>query len=63
MTASVASWTMTTSSAKCFNSIIITVEFGTNKAISKILFSLSATKTELVPKIRLVLLLADRMLR
>ena len=40
MTASVASWSMTTSSARCFNGIIITVEFGMNKAISKILFSL-----------------------
>ena len=39
MTASVASWSMTTSSARCFNSVIIMVEFGTNKAISKILFS------------------------
>ena len=40
MTASVASWSMTTSSARCFNGVIITVEFGTNKAISQILFSL-----------------------
>ena len=40
MTASVASWSMTTSSSRCFN----TVEFGTNKAISKILFSLRCHK-------------------
>ena len=38
MTTSVASWSMTTSSARCFNGDIITVEFGTNKAISDILF-------------------------
>ena len=65
MTASVASWSMTTSSARCFNSFIITVEFGTNKAIFNLnIFSrLDATKTELVSKIRLVLWLADRMLR
>ena len=63
MTASVASWSTTTSSARCFNSVIITVEFGTNKAISKIIFRSNAKKTELVPKIRLVLWLADRMLR
>ena len=44
MTASVASWPMTTSSARCFNSVIITVEFGTNKAISKILFSFKCHK-------------------
>ena len=44
MTESAASWTMTTSSARCFNSVIITVEFGTNKAISKILFSLKCHK-------------------
>ena len=44
MTASVASWSMTTSSARCFNSVIITVEFGTNKAISLILFSLKYNK-------------------
>ena len=44
MTESVASWSMTTSSAKCFNSVIITVEFGTNKVISKILFSLRCHK-------------------
>ena len=40
MTASVVSWSMTTSSARRFNGVIITVEFGTNKAISQILFSL-----------------------
>ena len=39
MTASVASWLMTTSSARCFIRVIITVEFGANKAISDILFS------------------------
>ena len=39
MTASVASWSMTYSGAKCFNSDIFTVEFGTNKAISQILSS------------------------
>ena len=44
MTASVASWSMTTSSAWCFSSVIITVEFGTNKAISEILFSLKCHK-------------------
>ena len=44
MTASFASWSMTTSSARCFNSVIITVEFGANKAISKILFSLKCVK-------------------
>ena len=44
MTASVASWSMTTSSARCFNSVIITVEFETNKAISKIPFSLKCQK-------------------
>ena len=46
MTASIASWSMTTSSAMCFNSVIITVELGTNKAISKILFSLKCHKNE-----------------
>ena len=44
MTASVASWSMTTSSAKCFNSVIITIEFGMNKAISQILFSFKCPK-------------------
>ena len=44
MTASVASWSMTTSSARFINSVIVTVEFGTNKAISKILFSLKCNK-------------------
>ena len=44
MTASVASWSMTTSSAKCFSSVIIMVLFGTNKAISHILFSLKCHK-------------------
>ena len=44
MTASVASWSMTSSSARCFNSAIITVEFGTNKIISKIIFSLKCHK-------------------
>ena len=44
MTASVASWSMTTSSARCFNSVIIRVEFGTNEAISKILFLLKCHK-------------------
>ena len=44
MTASVASWSMTTSSARCFISVIITVEFGTNKAFKKILFSLKCHK-------------------
>ena len=43
MTASVASWSMT-SSARCFNSVIITVEFGTNKAIPKIPFPLKCHK-------------------
>ena len=44
VTASVASWSMKTRSARCFNSVIITVEFGTNKAISQILFSLKCHK-------------------
>ena len=44
MTASVASWSTTTSSARCFNSVFITVMFGTNKVISKILFSLKCHK-------------------
>ena len=43
-TASVASWSMTASSARCFNRVIITVEFGTNKVISHILFSLKCHK-------------------
>ena len=64
MTACVASWSMTTSSARCFNSGFIAVEFGKNKAFSQILLSfLNATKVELVPKILLVLWLADRMFR
>ena len=44
MTASVASWSVTSSSAWCFNSVIITVEFGTINAISQILFSLRCHK-------------------
>ena len=44
MTASVALWSMTTSSARCFNSVIIKVEFGMNKAILLILFSFKCHK-------------------
>ena len=44
MTASVAWWSMTTSCARCFNTVIITVEFGMNKVISTILFSLKCHK-------------------
>ena len=40
MTASVALWSKTTSSARCFNSVFITVEFGKNKAIAQIISSL-----------------------
>ena len=61
MTTSVASWLMTTSSAWCFNSVIIMVEFGRNKAISKILFSLKCHKIQLVPIMLLVMWLAGRM--
>ena len=44
VTASVASWSMTTSSARCFKSEMITVELGTNKVISHILLSFKYRK-------------------
>ena len=44
------------------NSVIITVEFGTNKSISTIFSRLSGTRMELVSKIRVVLWLADKIL-
>ena len=50
MTASVASWSMTTSSARCFDSVIIMVEIGTNNAILQILFSLNCHKKEVGAK-------------
>ena len=61
MTASVASWSMTTSSARCFSSVIITVELERIKQSRRFFYRLSATKMEFVPKIQLVLWLADRM--
>ena len=44
VTASVASCSMTTGSAMCFKSVLNTVEFRDNKAISQILFTLRCHK-------------------
>ena len=62
MTASVSSWPMTTSSTRCFNSVIITVELERITQSRRFFSRINAPKMELVPKIRLVLWLADRML-
>ena len=63
MTASVALWSMTTSSARCLIVLLSRWSLERIKQSQRFFSCLNATKTELAPKIRLVLWLADRMLR